>query len=68
MLLAIPAIVYTRITIRRALKKNEQREEYVKRKVEEELARLQAAGAVPPIENQPKTDPKDQTERENDDV
>lgn len=68
MLLAIPAIVYTRITIRKALKKNEQREEYIKRKVAEELARLQAAGAAPPIENQPKTDPKDKTERENDDV
>ena len=68
MLLAIPAIVYTRITIRKALKKNEQREEYIKRKVAEELARLQAAGAAPPIENQPKNDPQDMTERENDDV
>ena len=40
----------------------------IKRKVAEELARLQAAGAAPPIENQPKNDPKDMTERENDDV
>ena len=64
----IPAIVYTRITIRKALKKNEQREEYIKRKVAEELARLQESGATIPTPDQPKTDPQDKTERENDHV
>ena len=70
MLLAIPAIIYTRITIRKVMKKNEDREEYIKQKVEEELARLKAEGAEspqpPPTDPQP--DPTVKTEKENDNV
>ena len=67
MTLAIPAIIYTQIIIKKMIRKSPaEREEYIKRKVEEELARLKAEGTSPP--QTPQTDPTDKTERENDDV
>lgn len=72
LILLIPAMILIRKSVKNILKKTPaEREEYIRRRVEEELARIKGVGA--PDENSDRPDdgtnqPKPQAERKNDDV
>ena len=73
LILLIPAIILTQTRIKKVLKKSPaEREDYIKRKVEEELARMRAEGEPKPrdvgSENREQDNPSEETERGSDNV